>query len=246
MGSAEERLTRTRAVQCIAVASAAVLLCCADPALGPRLGDVGKPVLTIQLAAKWTPKVVALPNGATESAATDVNDSGVVVGAVVISGLPGTHAVRWTNGVPTYLQEPIGPSSSTRVAGVNNSGIAVGDWNPGVGENKAVWWDAAGVVSVLTGLTGGGADWATDVSDVGVIVGQSQSRAVRWVNTVVQDLHPTAYAKSRATGINAAGDIAGWWSTRSPACGGRTCGTRVDRSRNSVCYPASSTAKRRD
>ncbi|MGH7711954.1 MAG: hypothetical protein ACREOG_11760, partial [Gemmatimonadaceae bacterium] len=93
---------------------------------------------------------------------------------------------------------------------VNNSGIAVGFWNPGIGENEAVLWKANGKVTVLAGLPGGSSDWAFGVNDAGVIVGQSQNHAVRWIDGVVEDLHPPAYGKSRATDINSAGDIVGW------------------------------------
>lgn len=203
-----ERRARRRVGLCSAFAA---LSACADVPTQTPLANID-PRLDVTVAATWTATLLTLPAGATTSAAADVNDRGIVVGAVTLQGVPGPHAVRWRKGRPKLLTEPepLGQTSSTVATAINNGGLIVGFWNPGVGENRAVYWKKSGKVTVLTGLQGGASDFALGVNDAGVIVGQSQNHAVRWVDGVVDDLHPAGYAESRANDINSAGDITGW------------------------------------
>lgn len=200
--------THPRGLQCVAIASALILVHCADPPVVPRIPDPDDVALDVR--AGWTVTQLQVPRGITESSAHDVNNAGVIVGTVRRPSENGPHAVRWINGVMSYLTEPPGPDPATIVERINNSGVSVGNYHPGFGENEAVRWDAAGQPTVLVGLPGSSSDWAHDINDDGVIVGQSQHHAVRWINGVVEDLHPPGYGKSSATGINTGGDIVGW------------------------------------
>ena len=198
-----------RALRSAGAAAGFMLAQCTDLGVSPDPSPLGV-AHDVSAAATWTETLLPLPKGAETSNASDVNDNGVVVGSVTIAGMSGSHAVRWKNGHPKYLDEPPDPTLSTIPNAVNNSGMAVGFRTPGVGEPEAVFWKRNGKVTILAGLPGGFADVAYGVNDAGVIVGQSQNRAARWVDGVVEDLHPPGYAKSRATDINAAGDIVGW------------------------------------
>ncbi|MGH7711436.1 MAG: hypothetical protein ACREOG_09125, partial [Gemmatimonadaceae bacterium] len=140
MSSRNDRPRRVRAFRSAATAAALILVRCTDPAVAPRPAEIDEPLHNLIIAATWTPTVLALPKGATESGAQAVNAKEVVVGTVRILASPGPHAVRWKNGHPKYLDEPIGPSSATVATALYFSGIAVGFWIPGIGVNEAVLW----------------------------------------------------------------------------------------------------------
>jgi uncharacterized membrane protein len=105
--------------------------------------------------------------GQPASEAYDVDDSGIAVGASLISSTDAT-AVRWVNGIPQILP---GANGMSWAVAVNAAGHAVGrrDIWP---ERHAMLWKE-GTFTVLPDL-GGGFAWATNISDVGTICGGSQ------------------------------------------------------------------------
>jgi hypothetical protein len=100
--------------------------------------------------------------GAAYSSATDLNDSGVVVGRVV------DQAACWSglSGPPRLF------GAAASVAAVNEQGLFVGSRrNSAENRPTAVLWDPAKDAAVELGDYGRGSSNAQDVNDVGVAVG---------------------------------------------------------------------------
>ena len=102
--------------------------------------------------------------GQPASEAYDVDDSGIAVGASLISSTDAT-AVRWVNGNPQILP---GANGMSRAAAVNGPGQAVGmrDIWPA---RHAMLWEGSNF-TVLPHL-GGNFAWATNINDEGTICG---------------------------------------------------------------------------
>lgn len=99
--------------------------------------------------------------------------------------------------------------------GVNNGRMVVGSSRSGAGLYEAYYWTPDGGIqglSSLGGPTGSCASAANAVSANNVIVGYAAGgpnafAAVRWVNTVIEELDPTFLGDSEATAVNANGRI---------------------------------------
>ncbi|WP_155368630.1 hypothetical protein [Catellatospora vulcania] len=135
-----------------------------------------------------------------ESVATDVNDSGVVVGYYVLSGE--LRGFRWVNGVLSDLNTPDG--SGFVAQGVNKNGKIAGTHV----SQPATWKNG---ITVLSGIVGEG----TAVNDGGdVSFDSSQSPAVVGVwraNGTVLTLNPPPNTVDAATtGINESRHTVGW------------------------------------
>jgi probable HAF family extracellular repeat protein len=151
--------------------------------------------------------------GGPTSNATDVNESGQIVGSATLANAQ-THAFIITPWLGPQMIDlgtlPNGTFSEARA--ISNRGQVVGGAfpEPGTGISRAFLWDQ-GVMTALPDLAGSDSSWANDVNDAGVIVGASGFRPVRWVNGVPQQLGPISGLQvgGEAVGINASGVIVG-------------------------------------
>lgn len=146
------------------------------------------------------------------SYAYGLNDTGAVVGAVVVGF--GRQAVRWSAGVRTDLGS-IGGSFSQAWA-INNAGVIVGEAADASNVFRAFrYTDADGMVAMET--LGGFADAARAVNASGVAAGYASANgtslfhAARWsASGAITDLGTLGGMLSAAYGINSTGDIVGW------------------------------------
>jgi probable HAF family extracellular repeat protein len=154
-------------------------------------------------------QVLAGSLGGTHTLASRINDQGLIVGEASIPGDAATHTVVWENGVMRDVQAFT--SGSTFPWGLSNTGIVVGQWNPG---GVSYSWTASGGMSVLAGLEGPN-DIPIGVNDAGQVVGWYQkttgpvNTAFLWDNGVITDLGTFGGASSVAFAINNSGQIVG-------------------------------------
>ncbi|MBL8048574.1 MAG: hypothetical protein JNJ45_07830 [Chthonomonas sp.] len=172
----------------------------------------------------WTGGVlsaITLPAGQTLGDATDINDSGLVVGSVNSGSLQ--RAAFYVGGVGNVLSAntPEGWGWTTGFA-VNNAGIMVGSGRDG--NNAAVTLglmydtntDVTTNVGALTGI-GHNSAICFDISENGVVVGSSSlnsgsgGRPFKWdaVNGMTEIPMPTGASSAIARGVNSAGWIVG-------------------------------------
>jgi probable HAF family extracellular repeat protein len=116
-----------------------------------------------------------LPGGFDYSIASDINDSGQVVGTS--AAVTGYRAFRWTNaGGMQDLGDLPGGDDSSRANGINNSGQVVGSSGAlgGYDENAFLWTSGGGMLD-LGDLPGGEGrrSEALDINDSGQVVGKS-------------------------------------------------------------------------
>lgn len=163
--------------------------------------------------ATGRPTALPVPPGTVYSQAKAINDNGVIVGDVAVSG-QSLHATRWnTDGTVTDLGTlPGGVSSTAYRVGDDGSVIGFAEKN---GQLLTVRWSPAGVISTLSEQLG---VQATDVNGRGTIVGSMpdrpgglRSRAVRWpARGRVVDLGTLpGHDYSYATAINENGVVVG-------------------------------------
>ena len=111
--------------------------------------------------------------------ANDINEDGVVVGAITVPGQP-SLAFRWTSGSGLqYLQAPFGGPASALA--INNAGQIVGCAKDNLGRSQAIIWQPDGS-STFLGIIGGIQSCAKDVNDLGQVIGStgSPSQAFFW------------------------------------------------------------------
>jgi probable HAF family extracellular repeat protein len=134
------------------------------------------------------------------SAATALNDNGVVVGIsgicdIAVGQRSAIHAVRWVNGKPQDLGNIGGDAWNTPTA-VNARGDIVGFANiaPGIDFNPhAFLWTAAGGMVDLGTLPGDSTSQASGINNSGQVVGQSCNaegvcRGFLWAHGVMHDV----------------------------------------------------------
>ncbi|MGB0716796.1 MAG: hypothetical protein ACPGXK_13015, partial [Phycisphaerae bacterium] len=158
--------------------------------------------------------------GGEESVATDINDSGQVVGgAQTVGGV--FRPFRWENGTMTDLGT-LGADEENithRAEGVNASGNTVGRSFTAGGEAHAFYYD--GSMTDLGVLTGGDSSWAFDINDSNVVVGTSNvtggnfrafvydsTNNMRNLNDLIDS--GSGWTLTRATAINNNGFITGF------------------------------------
>jgi probable HAF family extracellular repeat protein len=154
--------------------------------------------------------------------ATDINDAGQVVYRTENAGLVLGSFIRDPGGTARPLAAPVG---GTRVAGgrLNAQGEVVGNaFFADDGQNRAVYWSAAGDVRRLPDLPGVSSSDAADINALGIVVGQGgtdpgtpdplRSRALLWdvAGGSVRDLGTLpGDPGARANAINDAGEVVG-------------------------------------
>ena len=146
-----------------------------------------------------------LPEGMWSSA-TDINDSGMVVGQSYSGS--GVQAFLW-DGTMHGLGLLSGATSSY-IGGINNSGIVVGTSSTPSGD-RAFLWD--GETHDLGALIGENNSYAYDVNDSGVVVGMGNN-VFLWdgkmhnLNDFIDPSTP-GWTLIEARGINSSGQIVG-------------------------------------
>ncbi|UCC32426.1 MAG: DUF3466 family protein, partial [Phycisphaerales bacterium] len=157
--------------------------------------------------------------GGHQSVATDINDSGQVVGGAQAANSY-IRPFRWANGTMTDLGTLGGENGDVlhRAEAINSSGDVVGMSYTAGGDAHAFLYD--GSMNDLGVLTGGDTSVAYDINDDDQVVGTSNVtggafHAFIWESGTVTDLNDLIDTNStwtliRATGINDDGEIVGW------------------------------------
>jgi uncharacterized membrane protein len=158
------------------------------------------------------------------SAATAVNDQGLVIGSSAESNSFTNEAVKFlANGVVERLPLPPGAASCTASAIASDGSISGSCifFNGNIPfESRAVLWDPAGVIRDIGVLGPNHRTTANDINNHGVVVGSAdQSRPAEgyfepWVydpsvGRITPLPTPMAASRVQAVGINDAGDIIG-------------------------------------
>jgi uncharacterized membrane protein len=126
----------------------------------------------------WTPQdgiaEFPLPPGFTWGYATDISNSGIIVGTAYNGiGANEARAWRWVNGVHELL--PPFPSSCPGMVptAVNDSGDMIGLTCPDGGGPGNYWYfsDATGLIDLVPL----GISWANDINNAGVVTGRSSA-----------------------------------------------------------------------
>jgi len=161
-----------------------------------------------------------LEEGATDSEALGINDSGKIVGWSNIAGVTPQdyHAVLWENDLnhtPYDLGTLVGGSNSVAVW-INNSGQIVGRSDTADGTTHAVLWENdLNHAKHDLGTLGGNSSEAYAINEAGQIVGGSYIKgdvewhAFLWQNGSMQDLGTLGGDTSDAFSINEKGQIVG-------------------------------------
>jgi probable HAF family extracellular repeat protein len=151
------------------------------------------------------------PNSPFVSAATAINNAGIIVG----------YKHGFTGASHAFVRQPLGPlvdigtlpgELHSAALGINESGVVVG-YSLGALQHAFVWTNATGMQPL--GTLGGSQSVATAVNDAGVIVGRSttstgQMHAFAWKDGVMMDLGTLpGHTMSEAFAINARGEIVG-------------------------------------
>ena len=150
--------------------------------------------------------------GGNDSAATDINDLGQVVGnADTATGFP--HAFRWT---PTGGMRDLGTLGHNSLANaINDLGQVVGSADlPRTGFSHAFRWTPNGGMRDL-GTLGGNESIATGINNLGQVIGTSdtangETHAFRWTRTGgMRDLGTLGGRGSQPNAINDLGQVVG-------------------------------------
>ncbi len=141
-----------------------------------------------------------------------MNNLGQVVGSSFTAG-GANHAFLWESGAMTDLGTLGGDSSMAY--GINDSGQIVGmsKTPTDVVNYYAFLWEAGKMINLGT-LPGGAGSTASDINNVGQVVGSSdvpgpESHACLWQGGTITDLGTLGGTQGWANAINEAGDVVG-------------------------------------
>ncbi|MBA4387851.1 MAG: hypothetical protein C0404_07710 [Verrucomicrobia bacterium] len=154
---------------------------------------------------------LGVPPGSIGSAATALNNNGVIVGSGYMPGIYGgsRRAAVWQ---PDLTATMISKYQSCAF-GVNNAGQVVGYVKDDYGNNHAFMWHD-GAMTMLDGAY----SFAFGINDAGEIAASSEGHTVVYACGTTNNLHadsiwdatyPT-YRHSQPTSINSLGDVVGW------------------------------------
>jgi probable HAF family extracellular repeat protein len=129
---------------------------------------------TIASAQPYTIQALPAVNGAPESRAYGINDSGQIVGYTVDAGGV-SHAVIWDNGVGSELPYISNDHRESEAYRINNSGQIAGKARDAGGLMHAAYWDSSGVTDI--GTLGGLTSFAMDINQAGVVCGSADGIA---------------------------------------------------------------------
>jgi probable HAF family extracellular repeat protein len=185
--------------------------------LGHVVGVVGQCDLSGDDAFLWTPdggfEILPRPHGMSSASATDINNSGAIVGGMDVDGY-GVWGFLYEKGLWTPLP-PMSGSWSYAIA-VNEHGVVVGERSirEDASSGNAFIWSAAEGFTDL-GLMGTAASVALDVNDAGDVVGRRgvvgfDEEAFLWSDEELSFLGPIPDGiSSSASSISNRGVIAG-------------------------------------
>jgi len=167
-------------------------------------------------APTWAYDVIPIPAppGGAIHGATDVTETGVVVGTTYFTNPVGERGWVWTaaQGLQLLPQPPVG--TSWRAIGINESGVIAGDGGIDFG---VAWRLENGVYEVLGTLAGDVRSTAAAINEAGEIVGTSQTLSIMnppnaFLGAPGQPLQ-LVQASGQASAINDAGQVVGWTSS---------------------------------
>jgi len=162
-------------------------------AVGPQ-GDVGVVWATSSALFSMT--------DGSESALYGVNNAGDAVGVEGFDNSPTQRAVLIRGGVTTDLSPEVG--AGTIATAINDAGLICGwGWNS---PDAFVFDSAANAISTLiTPLPGATRTTATDINQLGDVVGVSDTHGFHYSGGTVRDLGPAAFVED----VNESGQVCG-------------------------------------
>jgi probable HAF family extracellular repeat protein len=159
------------------------------------------------IATEWSGGSIIRLEGPSQTIATGINNSGLVVGYSFGIGPFFATATEWIGGSPVYLQNLPGATESL-ANGINNAGQVVGASFIG-GVVYATEWSGGSVIN-LGGLPGQTYNLANSINDAGLVqvvgysAGAVHGYAAEWRGGSV-----TALGTGIANSINDAGQVVG-------------------------------------
>jgi len=169
-------------------------------------GDIFMHAALWQAGATTATDLDTIFGGRNYSQASSINNSGLVTG----NGSYYQQAVLWQTGATTAIDlNPLPGGARSIAAGVNDSGLVVGQADTGGGYGHAVLWRSGSTAATDLGTLGGYFSGAAGVNANGLVVGQADlpngSHAALWRpgSTTAIDLGVlSGITNSNATGVN--------------------------------------------
>ena len=161
------------------------------------------------ITANQTMNVVQSPP-AFSTVATGINNSGGWVGYDVNSGTGNVRGL-YNHGAGVVLLNALG-GDTTRFAGINAAGVAVGHATTPAGDTRGFIYDGLQVQALPT--LGGATSWASAINQSGQVVGSATNalgriEAFLFEGNTLRGLGSLGGSSSQALGINSHGDVVG-------------------------------------